>query len=271
MGKSSTTKEKSSSREESAPPPWVSAAQQSMLGTAQSSLAPYIAGGNWNEDQQRAFEMVRQEAANPQFTNVTPTMAQAAQFNPDDIMGMQSPYTGQVIMATRRGMERQFGRDLNAVRAQGAAGSSFAGSGSRAALQEATLRNEFGSRRDIMTAQLRDQAFRAAAGLVQGNVQNQQQANLANAGYSNQASYYNAAGQDAARQNALQQLLGIGNYQYGVPLQALGVLQSFMPREFGGTKISQGTSEKTTPGQSPLQTILGLGMSIAPKLMGLPL
>lgn len=271
MGKSSTTKEKSNSVTTEAPPPWVSAAQQSMLGTAQSTLAPYFEGNNWNADQQRAFEMIRGEAANPTFTRYEPTMALAAQLDPNAIQGMQNPYVSQVIQNTRRGMERQFGKDLNAVRAQGAASSAFAGSGSRTALQEASLRGDFGQRRDQMAAQLWDRNYQNALALVQGNVQNQQQTNLANAGYSNQAGLYNAQGQDVARQNALQQLLNIGNYQYGQPLQALQVLQQFLPREFGGTKTTQGSSEKTTPGQSPLQSILGLGLSLAPKLFGLPL
>lgn len=126
------------------------------------------------------------------------------------------------------------------------------------------------------------EAQRVNLGVTQGtlalNTANQQQADLANQQAALAAqeqamkvNQFNAAGLDAnafqnvgLRQQALQQLLGIGNQQYGYPLQAAQIMAAAMPRDFGGTKTGTSTTTKETPSaQSPLQQILGVGLSLA--------
>lgn len=145
----------------------------------------------------------------------------------------------------------------------------------------------------MANAQMSQQAALANAGFEQQarqtNAANLQQAYAANAGYEQQANaanagaenqralsqggfdqtvnQFNAAGQNTMalsnvglQQQALQNLLGIGNQQYGYPLQAAQIMASAIPKDYGGT--SQ-TVKSAPQSQSLLQQLLGVGLSIA--------
>jgi hypothetical protein len=135
---------------------------------------------------------------------------------------------------------------------------------------------------ELTRAQLEQQARQATAGNLQQsyalNASNRQQANqinhdaalqtaLAQAGYQQATNQFNAAGINAnaltnvgLQQSALQQLLGIGNQQYGYPLEAAKIMAAAIPKDYGSTSTTQKT---TPPAQSPLQQILGVGLSLA--------
>lgn len=99
----------------------------------------------------------------------------------------------------------------------------------------------------------------------------QQQANMGNAGFQQAANLFNANGQNDTerfniqqRQQALQQLLGVGNYQYGQPLEAVKAYAAMMPQQYPSTTT---TTPATT---SLLQQILGVGGTIGGALLGGP-
>jgi hypothetical protein len=316
------------------PPAFVSAAQQSMLGSIQGTLGPYMAGNNFNPDQMRAYEMTRQEAENPTqvpFTamprtfiegvdpmvaarmegvaNMGPVQALASQLNPGSWAAFMDPYENDVVKTSLANSREELNRDLNTIRGRTAAASAFGGSGARGALQEAQVTEDAGRRRDAMVAQLRSQGFSQATASAMANAQLQQQTNLANAqleqqarqintgnlqqvyalnaanqqqanqatheaavqramgqaGFDTTMNQFNAAGQNAnaltnvgLQQQALQNLLGIGNQQYGYPLEAAKVMAAAMPRDFGST-----TTKSAPQGPSMLQQLLGVGLSLA--------
>lgn len=320
----------------SEPAPFVSAAQQSMLGGIQGTLNPYMQGDNFNKDQLRAYELIRQEAENPTqvpFTSMPRTwiegvdpmqaarmegvanmggaQALASQLDPGTWRGFYNPYEKDVIQTSLANSREELNRDLTAIRGRTAAGSAFGGAGARGALQEAQVTEDAGRRRDALVAQLRSQGFAQATASALANAQMQQQTNLANAGFEQQArqintgnlqqayalntanqqqanqatheaavqktlgqagydttvNQFNAAGQNAnaltnvgLQQQALQQLLGIGNQQYGYPLEAAKIMAAAIPQKWGETS----TTTKSAPqGPSMLQQLLGVGLSIA--------
>lgn len=141
--------------------------------------------------------------------------------------------------------------------------------------------------------QLQQQAAIANAGFEQQarqtNVANLQQAYAANAGYEQQANAVNAGAETqralnqanldqtvnqfnaggtntmalsnvGLQQQALQNLLGIGNYQYQAPLDAAKIMAAAIPQQYGST--SQ-TTKSAPQSQSLLQQLLGVGLSIA--------
>jgi hypothetical protein len=326
----------STEKTQTQPPAFVSAAQQSMLGSIQGTLGPYMMGNNFNPDQMRAYEMTRAEAENPTqipFTSMAPTtvggvsqagspimapatgapsvVAPGAQLAGDAYKAFMNPYENDVVQTTLDAQRRELEKDLNTVRGRTAAASAFGGSGARGALQEAQLTNDYGQRRDALVANLRAQGFDKANALAQANAQMQQQTFLANAGYDQQVrmqnmsnqqqamalnaanqqqtglsnqemelrraltqsgldqtvNQFNAGGQNTMaltnaglRSQALQNLLGIGNAQYGYPLEAAKIMAAAIPKDYGSTSVT----EKSAPqGPSMLQQLLGVGLSIA--------
>lgn len=194
------------------PPPFVSAAQQSMLGSIQGTLGPYMTGDNFNADQMRAYEMTRKEAENPTqvpFTAMNPTtMAEVARANPAQMLiqqGMGSavvnpvqlspyaykafmnPYENDVVQTSLASARDEMNKDLNAVRGRTAAASAYGGSGARGALQETQINEDYGKRRDAMVANLRAQGFDKANALATADAQMVQQARMANAGFQQDA------------------------------------------------------------------------------------
>jgi hypothetical protein len=120
----------------------------------------------------------------------------------------------------------------------------------------------------LANAQLQQQQSQFNAGNQQqtnlANQSAQQQANMGNAGYQQAANLFNATGlNDTSRfniqqqQQALQQLLGIGNYQYGQPMEALKVLGALTPQQYGST-----TTTSAPQGPSTLQQLLGVGLAL---------
>lgn len=129
---------------------------------------------------------------------------------------------------------------------------------------------------NLTNAQLLQNANQYNAGNQQqtnlANQSAQQQANMGNAGYQQQANLFNATGQtDTQRfnigqqQEALKQLLGIGSYQYGQPLEALKIFGAMTPQGYG----SQTTSTPATT--SLLQQLLGVGGTLGGALLGGPM
>lgn len=197
---------------QSQPPAFVSAAQQSMLGSIQGTLGPYMMGNNFNPDQQLAYEMTRKEAQNPTqvpFTAMDPTtIAPVAQANPAQMLiqqGMGSavvnpallspdaykpfmnPYENEVVQRSLENAREEMNRDLTGVRGRTAAASAYGGAGARGALQEAQINEDYGRRRDLMVAQLRSQGFSEANARAMANAQQIQQARMANAGFQQDA------------------------------------------------------------------------------------
>src|SRR4051794_17541873 len=107
-------------------PAWVQGAQQNMLSTAQNVLNPYFAQGNWNPDQNAAFQQVRDAAQNPAQVAFSPmsaatgqaatseaslagpaaqaqaAQAAGAQLDPNAYRSFLNPYTQSVVNTTLR-------------------------------------------------------------------------------------------------------------------------------------------------------------------------
>lgn len=124
------------------------------------------------------------------------------------------------------------------------------------------------------TSNVQQSLLQSAANQQEALRNNQQQATqwgIAQGQLDQQANQFNAAGLNAnamtnvgLQQQALQNLLGIGNYQYQVPMDAAKIMAAAIPQDFGGTKTGTSTTTKqAAPSQSPLQQLLGVGLSIA--------
>jgi hypothetical protein len=187
--------------ESSASPSYVTGAQQNFLGSVMPALAPQLTGGGiapFNQDQESAFGQIRGAVGQPINQNVysfTPAqaaamqaaVAQGAQLDPNAYKPFLNPYTSEVVDRTTANMQRQHENDLNAIRARAAAGNSFADSGARAALKESTATDNYNRAVGDVTAQLMAQGYDKATATAMANTQLQQQTNLANAGFQQQA------------------------------------------------------------------------------------
>jgi hypothetical protein len=322
MGKSANK----TTTEQSAPPSWATNLQLGGLSSAVSAISPYLTPGygvaGTNPDQQAAYGMIRQNAAAaPPSVAWDPAqaaqiaaapVAQAAQGTAAQLGGNEyrqflNPYTRDVVGTTLSQMRDQQDQNMAAIQARQAAAHSFAGSGSRAALQSAQSTKDFNSQVASTVAQLMSAGYDKATANAMANAQMrqqtglantgyQQQANLANAsmqqardlaqaGYGQQANIFNATGvnntaqQNAAQniayqQQALAQLLGIGQSQQqqaqaglNMPLQASTALAGILPQGVGSNKTT------VAPSNSPstLQTILGLAGTVGGGVLGGPM
>jgi hypothetical protein len=222
-------------------PEYVQAAQKNLLSTGQNILSPYLNAGTSGYGV-AGFNTAFQGARD---------MFQSAQngggaLNPADITKYLNPYTQNVVDTTNQNLRDQNDITLNGIRARAAAGSSFGGSGSRAALMETAANKDLGNTIASTTAQLMASGYDKATATAMASQQ-----------------------QDLAyRSSTLQQLLGTGTAQQeleqtknDVPLKALQNLLAITPQQYG----SSTTGTTTTTGQqgpSALQTILGGGLSI---------
>lgn len=214
----------------------------------------------------------------------------------DLIGGFMSPFQSAVIDSTTKRLGQD--RDAAAARigAQSAAASPFGGSGE--ALQRAQLDRNHGDTLASTVANLQNQGFGQALGqavnIASQEASNRQAAGLANAGFQQQAGMTNAQ-QGAAFRDAylnrgmqglqmgsaletqdlqrqllgLQTLLSSGDAQQAqldkilqAPWGALSTLAGITPQDRTGQVVTQGEKETTTPGQSPLQTLLGAGLAL---------
>lgn len=303
------------------PPTWATNFQLGGLSSAMSAISPYLTPGygqaGLTPDEQTAFGMIRQNAAAPPSVAWNPAQAAtvagaptaqaaqgtAAQLGANEYQQFLNPYTQDVVGTTLSQMRDQQAQNLNDIRARAAAAHSFAGSGSRAALQSAQSEKNFGQQvastvaqlmsagydkataNAMANAQLRQQTGLANTGYQQQanltNAQLQQTRDLAQAGYEQQANLFNSTGATNAaqanigyQQNALAQLLGIGQLQQqqtqaglSQPLTAATTLAGILPQGVGSNKTTVAPS--TSP--STLQTILGLAGTVGGSVLGGPM
>ena len=133
---------------------------------------------------------------------VTPTMANAAQIDTNDIQRLMNPYLNDVVSTTLAGLDQKNGADAAALEAQGASSNAFGGS--RFGLAQSNLMAQQAQGRAQTEAGLRSDAYTQAAQGAQYDAGNVQQATLANAAAANTASINNANLQDAAYNRQIQ-------------------------------------------------------------------
>lgn len=120
-----------------------------------------------------------------------------------------NPYTQSVIDANSSDIERA--RQVQGRNDAASAASAGAFGGSRQAVQSALTNSEYDRNQSAMSAQLRDQAYNAGMGLIQGDISNATNADqfnanqmyqtlLANAGFQNAGSQFNAGQTNAQTQ-----------------------------------------------------------------------
>jgi hypothetical protein len=253
MGKSSkpqVTTQSGNSTQIMQMPAYVQEAQQNLLGTGQSILAPYLNAGTsgfgvagFNNDQQTAFQGVRDNYAN--------AMAGGGGIGGADIQKFLNPYTQNVVDTTNQTLRDQNDITLNGIRARTAAASSFGGSGSRGALQESEANRNLGNTIASTTAQLMAAGYDKATATALASKQMEQ----------------------STRERAIQALTGTGTAQQSlaqtqldVPRTALQQLLALTPQQYGSTTMGQSNSTTVGPppqSPSPLQQLLGTGLSIA--------
>lgn len=236
------------------PDPMVQAAQKNLLTQGQDILDPYLKAGTsgygvagFNPDQNTAFQGVRD--------NLTSAMAGGGGINGEDISKFLNPYTRDVVDTTNQTLRDQNDITLNGIRARAAAGSSFGGSGSRAALQESGANEALGKTIASTTAQLMAQGYDRATATALASRQME----------------------TSTKQSALQAMLGIGNQQQqlaqtqmDVPLTAIQRLQALTPQQYAST--TNGTTTAPPPqGPSALQSILGLAGTLGGAALGGPM
>lgn len=113
----------------------------------------------------------------------------------------RNPYTQEVIDTTMADFDESAGQTRAAQSGQMAATGAFGGS--RSGIREAMTEGELARARSSLDAGLRSDAFNTAAGLASQDADRATTANIANAGYANDRSLYNAgAFNDAQQYNA---------------------------------------------------------------------
>jgi hypothetical protein len=250
------------------PPPQVLAAYQNLLnrGTAvantplQQWQGPTIAG--FNPTQQAAFNEISgaQGSALPYINSAAQYAAQGAapvfpnvmQFNAGNLAQFQNPYTQQVTQATQNLFDEQNAEQFN--QARGAAASAGAFGGDREAVLEAQMAQQQQLAEAPALAQIQQQGFNTAAGLL---------------GQQQQLQLQGMEG-DAWRQaNAAYQMGGLGNEAQNsllsgaaAQLQA-GTMGQQLQQEQLNVPIEQFYQQQAYPFQTT-QFLAGLTEGIAP-------
>lgn len=237
-------------------PEYVQDAQKNLLRTGQSILEPYLhpstpgyGVSGFSQDQTTAMGGVRDLYGS--------AMNGSGALDPADITKFLNPYTQNVVDTTNQTLRDQNDVTLNGIRARAAAGSSFGGSGSRAALQETTANNDLSKTIASTTAQLMAQGYDKATATALASKQSD---------ISTRAAATQALMESGNQQQQLYQT------QMDMPLKALQSLLAITPQQYGSS--TSGTTVTTAPppqSASPLQQVLGGGLSILGMGMGGPL
>ena len=209
--------------------PWVSQAGQANLAIANRLTSPFLQGvptqrvADFTSDQLNSFDQIRDYASQssplsaidlglsgynalsqhgPYTMNTvggTPTMRSASvapvqsvaaqKFTDANVDAYMNPYTNQVVDTTLADLGQNYARTVNSSDLQQAAGGAFGGG--RHAIREAQVADDYLRNVGSTTAQLRNQAFNAASGLIQGD--------------QNRALLASQANQQAGLQRAIQQ------------------------------------------------------------------
>lgn len=279
---SKTTNVQQTSQTTSKPDPQAEELYRSILtragDVAQQPRTEYtgerVAG--FTPDQLAAFQGIRDiQGASAPF------LQQAQQFalqggspiTGQQIAGYQDPYQQAVADAYERRSREMGERDVEALRStaikQGAYG------GDRAALSEAALRAEQGMNRDKFIADLMSKGFSQSLAAAQADRTAAQtgatlEAGLGRAAQTLPLEAAGALGQVGAAQQQLEQqklVIPYAEYlqQQAYPFESLTWLSQLAPAigsQLGGTSSYAGTGATTTPGVSPLSTIIGGGLAL---------
>jgi hypothetical protein len=264
--------------------PWIGPLQQLVAGTGLNltknflNTSPTQAVAGFNPDQQKAFDLSR-DVAQTQFgtgsrTQVDPNgyRAGAAQLGSTDYMPFLNQYLGDVGKQAVDTMRREYDANIAKSGARAANGAALGGSG--AALERAQLARGMNQDSASLISNLMSQGFDRANALAEGNVNRQQQANLANADNSLAAAGLEDRFKDSelSRQLAsISSLFGAGNQQQGlaqqnlnVPFDMLQKLAALVPAQYDFKDTSTSNESKTQPNNSPttFQQLLGGGLSL---------
>lgn len=236
-------------------------------------------------------------AANPYLsqaqTNLTAATAPlwngVQQFSPQAVSQYESPYTQQVVNATQAEFNNQNQQQSNALNGSAAAAGAFGGD--RTAVAQAQLAGQQQLAQAPTIANLENQGYSTALGEFNTQQQSQLQANEANSWLNSQAGFGEMnLGQEAQNLplTEAQAQLGIGSAQLGqasAQLQTGGLEQQlgqenlnvpyeeFLQQQAypfqttnylagiaeGTGSAAGGTSSTTSPGQSVLSGLTGLG------------
>lgn len=263
--------------------PWQAATGQAATSEAAQAQAAQAAGVQLDPNAYQAF-------LNPYTQSVVNTTLrtaradQARQLN--DIRARQAAGSAFGGTGSRAALESASARD-SFNRANESMTAQLMAAGYDKATAQAMANAQMQQQTNLTNAGYQQQTGLFNAGNQQqtnlANQAAQQQANMANAGYQQQANMGNAANQQQAnlfnatglndtsrfniqqQQGALQQLLGIGNYQYGQPLEALKIMGLLTPQQHGSTTTS------TPATTSTLQQLLGLAGTVGGAFLGGPM
>ena len=182
-------------------PSWIEEPSKANIAEANRIAAkPYEAYGGelnagFNQDQQAAFNMIRNNAGNLNnvYQGAMGVTAQAAGYNPNQIQagmvgtgsipttnlqGYMNPYTQNVIDASVQGMNNQYKQNVNAIGDQATRSGAFGGS--RHGVAEGVAASENARQVGELNANLRNQAYNNATGLYTQDQSRMLQAGMAN-------------------------------------------------------------------------------------------
>lgn len=295
-------------------PPYLQQAQQNLIGTGQNltsqftGAAPNYGVAGLNTDQLFANDLARRTAAGVFNTGsipaydvfgmgknwqgqITQPNAQAAQLDPNSIQQFMNPYISASLNPTLDKL-RQTYQDQQAKISADAAGSHMFG-GSREAVQHSLANRNYMDTAAKTTGDMLSAGFDKASGLAQGNVANQQQANMANAsnaqainnllfqGDQNDASRFLQALQLQSGLNnddlnrklaAITSLASFGNQTQTVQQNALNApfkaLQQLLSTTPGLNNVGSTTTSTSSQQVNPLSAILPLAMLLSGNPFG---
>jgi hypothetical protein len=219
--------------------PMVSDMQRFTLGHAQSILNPYLTGGagygvaERTGAQDDALEAVKRFAYANGGGGVTA----------DDITAQINPYRKEVVDVATSGIQRDTDRALAQIRGRRAAGSAFGGVGARAALESAETRAAGTRQIAETTAQLMAQGYDRATATA-----------IANKELQSNALKMVTGAVDAEQEQRQREL--------DAPLRALQLAHNVTPQQYSSSSTGTQTTTAPNTAPTPLQQMLGLGLSV---------
>lgn len=275
--------------------PWISQAQQAALGASLGQNLPFLQNSQYghagfNPDQQKAFDLARdmvgqygpgsndRSGAAGYVKNAIGMAGQggrseAAQLGGNDFQEFMNPFLETALVPATDELQRQTENARAGQGARMAAASAYGGS--RGMLGDAQLDRSMQETGSRLVADTMAAGFDKANALAEGNVNRQQQTNLANASNALQGAGLTMQGAGLLEnllngefdrnRTVMGDLMGVGQFQQqdmqdilNMPYEALARLYGFIPQVYDTQQV--GTQPDNTA--SPFQQLLGLGLSI---------
>lgn len=286
-----TSTQSSTERSQTSYPQWTQDEQANTFYSGKGMIEnflrnPQYAQAGMTTDQRKAMDLARDSAQKvftaPQLmapgggTNLEAAYGRAAEVTPGDIQGLMNPYLRNVGDAAIDASRREYQNTDASLASKYAAGRMMGGSGEGIARGQAA--RGFGQNVAQLIAQIQSGGFDKASELARGNIQNRQQANMANMAAENAMRSLGAdygikqvqvednlrTTQLAREQAARDAIMQGGNAQQkqfqgtlDIPWTMLDRLNALTPRQMNSQTNSQKESESTASPASTFASIAG--------------